>query len=300
MLLDVNFDADGLLVAEADGRIVGAAYGVRRLTARVGSDLETGTGWLVFFFVAPQARGAGLGWRLVRGVLDWLATQGVTTVHYSGYTPNYFLPGLDETRYRQAAGLLRSQGFVVDEYAHAMDQDLTDYEIPDRVRSRVAELESGGWRFGSPHGDDVVELVDVAGRFSWDWAQGLRESAIARPESVVMARSPQGGLIGWAAVATWDGDVEHFGPFGVLPSSRGTGLGECLLHLTLERVRALGGHNAWFLWVEQDTPAYSLYRKAGFRDTRTLSILHADLPSAVPPPKPEHPEEFAPKKGNPS
>ena len=77
VLLDRNFDPDGLLLAVyADGRVAGAAYGVRRLTPLHGTDVEPEQGWIPFFFVAPAARGAGLGRRLVGGVLDWLRDLG--------------------------------------------------------------------------------------------------------------------------------------------------------------------------------------------------------------------------------
>ena len=61
VLLDRNFDADGLIVAVAGERVVGAAYAVRRLVAHHGDDLQPGTGWIPFFFVVPSARRKGLG-----------------------------------------------------------------------------------------------------------------------------------------------------------------------------------------------------------------------------------------------
>lgn len=40
VLLDANFDPEGLRVAVAGGRLLGAAYAVRRLTPLHGTDLE--------------------------------------------------------------------------------------------------------------------------------------------------------------------------------------------------------------------------------------------------------------------
>src|SRR5690348_8951282 len=64
VLLDVNFDPDGLKLAwlggESGRALVGAAYAVRRTTAAVGADLEPHTGWVPFFVVAPEARGSGV------------------------------------------------------------------------------------------------------------------------------------------------------------------------------------------------------------------------------------------------
>ncbi len=280
VLLDRNFDRDGLLLAERDGVVVGAAYGVRRLIAAYGADLEPESGWIPFFFVVPGARRQGVGARLVRGVMDWLAGNGANTAYFSSYTPNYFLPGLDVARYPDAARLLASLGFVTQYEAVAMDRSLNDYAFPAQVRERVAAARAGGWTFASPSGDDLVDLIDIAGRhFNPDWARGIREAVLAGLplEHIITVRDPGGVMLGWAMHGTYENVLERFGPFGVLPASRGKGLGELLLHLTLERMRALGAHSAWFLWTEETSPAGFLYAKTGFTITRRFSILHAPL-----------------------
>jgi len=63
----------------------------------------------------------------------------------------------------------------------------------------------------------------------------------------------------------------------VRDDQRGLGLGSALLHLTLERMRALGLHTAWFLWAGEHTPAWHLYRKAGFATTRVFDLMRARL-----------------------
>lgn len=279
-LLDRNFDASGLLVAEAHGEIVGAAYGVHRRIAADGADLEPDSGWVPFFFVTPGHRNQGLGAALVGGVMEWLANKGAKTAYFSSYTPNYFLPGLDAARYPDAARLLAKLGFTTQYESVAMDRTLNDYELPERIREKVASLRADGWTFGSPTGDDLVDLIDIAGsRFNPDWSRGIREGVLGgQPlERIISVRNPEGVMLGWAMHGTYENVLERFGPFGVLPESRGTGLGEILLHLTLERMRALGAHSAWFLWTEETSAAGYLYAKTGFTVTRTFAILHAPL-----------------------
>jgi GNAT superfamily N-acetyltransferase len=279
-LLDRNFDPDGLLVATHDGSVVGAAYGVRRRIPADGSDLEPDSGWIPFFFVTPQATRQGLGRRLVRAVMQWLATKGAKTVYFSSYTPNYFLPGLDTARYPEAANLLGTLGFVTEYVCVAMDRSLNDYSMPEHIDHRVASLRADGWSFGSPSGDDLVDLIDIAGRrFNSDWSRAIREGVLGgQPlERIITVRDPDGVMLGWAMHGTYENVLERFGPFGVLPESRGTGLGEVLLHLTLQRMRALGAHSAWFLWTGQTSPAGYLYLKTGFTITRSFAVLHAPL-----------------------
>lgn len=283
VLLDRNFDAAGLFVAEDGHQIVGAAYAVRRLIAHEGADLQPETGWIPFFFVVPSHRRRGLGRELVTRALGWLRTQGIAEALFSSYTPNYILPGLDAERYPEAAELLADLGFKPLERPSAMDRSLIGYTMPDEIRGRVAALRDAGWHFGTPDDDDLVALIRVAGdAFNADWARAIREGVLSGmpPERIVIAKDPSGAVLGWAMHGTYESAIERFGPFGVLPQSRGTGLGKILLHLTLEQMVSLGAHNAWFLWADEGTAASALYLKTGFAVTRTFDILRADLKGA--------------------
>jgi GNAT superfamily N-acetyltransferase len=279
-LLDRNFDPAGLHVAVVDDDVVGAAYAVRRLVAAAGDDLEPSTGWIPFFFVHPDHRGRGLGRALLTAALDWLRSEGRAFAFFSSYTPNYFLPGLDAARYPDAQRLLSALGFERQYDAVAMDRSLVGYEIPADVRSLVAELKAGGYSFGTPTGDELTSLIAIAhSEFNPDWARAIREAVVAGMplERIVLARDPGGRVLGWAMHGTYEGVIDRFGPFGVLPASRGTGLGKVLLHLTLERMAGLGAHSAWFLWTGEQSAAGQLYLKSGFTITRTFTILRAPL-----------------------
>ncbi len=281
VLLDRNFDEDGLFIADRGGEIVGASYAVRRTVAHALDDLEPETGWIPFFFVVPSARGEGLGRQLVGAAMDWLRSQGRSRAVFSSYTPNYVLPGLDAERYPEAFALLTSLGFVTVEHPSAMDRSLIGYRIPVDIATRVDELRSAGWFLGHPESDDLVALIRLAGReFNFDWARAIREGVVAGAlplERIVIAKDPVGDLIGWAQHGTYEQVIERFGPFGVLPSSRGTGLGKVILHLTMQNMVALGAHSAWFLWADEGSAASKLYEKTGFSATRSFRILSADL-----------------------
>ncbi|MFH9399216.1 GNAT family N-acetyltransferase [Streptomyces sp. NPDC017638] len=279
VLLDANFDPEGLRVAVAGGRIVGAAYAVRRLTPLAGTDTEPEQGWIPFFFVDPAARGRGLGRRLLTEALDWLRGHGRTRVDFASYTPNYLLPGLDAETYPEAAGLLASLGFRTLYEAAAMDRRLVGYRLPDEIARRRDDLTARGHRFATPADDDLVDLIVLAGtRFGADWARAIREACAAGlpADRIVVARDPAGRLAGWAMHGTYEAALERFGPFGVREELRGTGLGKVLLHLVLERMRARGAHGAWFLWTGEDSPAGHLYRQAGFTTTRVFRVLRRE------------------------
>ncbi|MFF9373363.1 GNAT family N-acetyltransferase [Streptomyces griseoluteus] len=279
VLLDTNFDPAGLRVAVEDGKLVGAAYAVRRLTPVTGTDLEPEQGWLPFFFVDPAARGRGVGRELLTDALDWLLAHGRTRVDFAPYTPNYFLPGLDAERYPEASALLESLDFRTVDEAVAMDRSLTDYALPADVGRRAAELTARGYAFGTPTDDDLPALLALAAvHFVPDWARAIRECLLngAPPDRIVVARDPSGRLVGWAMHGAYESAIERFGPFGVLDEMRGTGLGSVLLHLVLARMRALGAGSAWFLWTDHRSAAARLYRRAGFGTTRVFRILRRE------------------------
>ncbi|TDD61414.1 N-acetyltransferase [Kribbella antibiotica] len=270
-LLDRNFDPAGLKVAKSNGRIDGAAYAVRRLTAD-----DPGIGWIPFFFVHPDARGHGLGRELLTAALEWLERS---EVYFSSYTPNYFLPGLDRARYPAADRLLTGLGFKPQYDAVAMDRSLVGYAIPAEVAKRLDELVGEDYSFGTPTGDELTALIHLAGTaFSPDWARAIREAVVAGMplERIVVARDADRRIVGWAQHATYEGVIERFGPFGVLPECRGTGLGKLLLHLTLTRMAAAGAHGAWFLWADAESAAGRLYLGTGFTITRTFTILRRE------------------------
>ncbi|NUR32114.1 MAG: GNAT family N-acetyltransferase [Catenulispora sp.] len=279
-LLDRNFDPAGLRVAVVDGELAGAAYAVRRLIAVDGDDTQPRTGWIPFFFVRPEFRGRGLGGALLTEAMDWLRAQGRTEVFFSSYTPNYFLPGLDIARYPDAFRLTAARGFEQRYDAVAMDRSLVGYAIPAEIRQRIEALEADGHTFGTPTDDELTTLIAIAGvDFNPDWARAIREAAVAGMplDRIVVAREPGGAILGWAMHGTYEGVIDRFGPFGVLPAARGTGLGKVLLHLTLERMVAAGAHGAWFLWTGAKSAAGELYRKTGFETTRTFTVLRAPL-----------------------
>ncbi|MGV9381586.1 GNAT family N-acetyltransferase [Nonomuraea sp. NPDC003707] len=271
VLLDPNFDPEGLRVAVSDGRVVGCAYGVRRLTPLApGTDLEPDTGWIPFFFVVPEHRGGGLGRRLVGEALAFLERAGRTKVDFSSYTPNYVLPGADAELYPDGYRLLNGLGFRTLYSPVAMDRTLVGYVTPDEVRELRAERESEGYVFRSPTDGELPELIRFAAdAFNPDWGEAIRLHR--DPRRMVIAKKDQ--IMGFALYAAYRGIPERFGPFGVDPEQRGTGLGKILLHLTMTMMRAEGLHSSWFLWTGEASPAGRLYTRAGYQITRRFHVM---------------------------
>ncbi|WP_049576903.1 GNAT family N-acetyltransferase [Nonomuraea sp. SBT364] len=268
VLLDPNFDPEGLRVAVVDGRVAGCAYGVRRRTPLApGLDLEPGMGWIPFFFVAPEHRGRGLGRRLLGEALRFLDGR---TVDFASYTPNYVLPGADAELYPDGFRLLGGMGFTTLYSPVAMDRTLVGYVAPPEAAELRAVREGEGYAFRSPVDGELPELIRFAAEeFNPDWGEAIRRHA--NPERMIIAKKER--IAGFALYGAYRGIAERFGPFGVDPAERGTGLGKILLHLTMTRMRAEGLHSSWFLWTGEASPAGHLYTKAGYEVTRRFHVM---------------------------
>ncbi|MFC7583016.1 GNAT family N-acetyltransferase [Nonomuraea antimicrobica] len=276
VLLDPNFDPEGLRVAVVDGQVAGCAYAVRRLTPLApGTDLEPDTGWIPFFFVVPEHRRGGLGRRLVEEALAFLEDKGRTKVDFSSYTPNYVLPGADAELYPDGYRLLEGLGFLTLYSPVAMDRTLVGYRTPPEVHELRRERESEGYAFRAPSDGELPELIRFAAEgFNPDWGEAIRQHR--DPERIIIAKqghANRGEIVGFALYAAYRGIPERFGPFGVDPGQRGTGLGKILLHLTMTRMRAEGLHSSWFLWTGENSPAGHLYTKAGYEITRRFHVM---------------------------
>ncbi|MGW7484535.1 GNAT family N-acetyltransferase [Nonomuraea muscovyensis] len=271
VLLDPNFDPEGLRVAVRDGRVAGCAYAVRRLVPiapRAG--LEPETGWIPFFFVVPEHRGSGLGRRLLDEALAFLATQGRTRVDFASYTPHYVLPGVDPQLYPDGLRLLRRAGFEVLYSPVAMDRTLVGYMAPDDVHELRARRESEGYAFRAPLDGELPELIRfAASAFSPDWGEAIRRHP--DPDRLLIATKDR--IVGFSAYGAYRGIPERFGPFGVDQAERGTGLGKILLHLTMAMMRAEGLHSSWFLWTGETSSAGHLYARAGYGITRRFHVM---------------------------
>lgn len=290
VLLDANFDAAGLIVADggdpawgASG-LLGFVYAVRgRGTPGIPVDPEGG--WITIGTVHPDARRQGIGGELVERAKAFLSSRGARWVNFSGYPPAYFLPGLDADVYPDGLRLLERHGFQTRSRPVAMDINLAAYATPDDVLRREAARAAEGYVVGPARADDLPEVIEFAAtEMAPDWGEAVRQAVLrhARPDRVLLVRDPDGRVIGFATYGAYRGLRERFGPIGVVSQRRGLGLGKILMHASLRQMRAEGVHGAWFLWTGAEGPAARLYLEAGFTITRTFHVMLAELDSPEP------------------
>lgn len=280
VLLDANFDPEGLRLAFVGERLVGCLYAVRRLLPMHDTELEPENSWIPWFFVDESYRRQGVATRLLEQALEFIRQNGRSHIFFSSYAPNYILPGIDEKTNPEGYQFLLERGFQKQYSPVAMDFSLVDYKIPEDVRILKRKRVSEGYTFRQALDADLYETIQMATHlFNPDWGRAIREGILqGLPlDQIFITRDPQGKLGGFCLYGGYEGIRERFGPFGVDPDQQGTGLGKILLYDCLEAMRAIGLHGAWFLWTSTTSSAGHLYNRVGFKVTRQFHVMKKTL-----------------------
>lgn len=241
--------------------------------------MEPENGWITAFFVHPDRMGVGIGQQMFRAADQFFQARSRRHIFFSSYAPNYFVPGIDATRYPRAKSFLEHQGFRVLYSPVAMDKNLVDYALP----SDVIELEQArrreGYEFEPLSPKYLTQLIEMNdSKFNPDWARAVREAvANGIPFRQILIARQNEQVVGFCMYGAYDGVGERFGPFGVDDRLRGTGLGKILLYTCLGEMKANGLHSAWFLWTGETSPAGYLYQRAGFEVTRRFDVMRKQL-----------------------
>ena len=272
VLLDANFQADGLIVAEEDGALVGFVLAIMRQVPLFLQGLEEERGWITAFGVHPAHRRRGIGQQLFAAALARFAAAGRRQGEISPYTPNYFIPGVDVDAYASAIAFLEKLGWQTVSTPISMRAELTGYQAQPAVVELEVRLADEGIVIRPVEAADLPALMPfIAATFGWDWYRFAQEYLLALfgpgADDICFLVAVQGERI----VGYCQQRRERFGPFGVDPAWRGRGIGRVLLARCLAAMRAKGFHCAWFLWTGRD--AARLYEREGFRTVRRFAVM---------------------------
>jgi mycothiol synthase len=276
VLLDANFNPDGLLVAQVDGELRGFVLSIARRVPLFLQGLEPEVGWITAFGVHTSYRRQGVGRQLFDAALVRLASMGRQRVLISPYTPNYFIPGVDVDAYPAAMAFLKAAGWQTVSTPISMRAELTGFQIPPAILELERRLGQDGVTVRPVCPADLPALMPfIVERFGWDWYRFAQEYLLELfgpgSDEVGFLVAAQGECI----VGYCQQRRERFGPFGVAQEMRNRGIGRLLLFRCLAMMLTLGFHCAWFLWTGQD--AARLYALAGFKQVRQFAVMKQEL-----------------------
>jgi ribosomal protein S18 acetylase RimI-like enzyme len=272
VLLDVNFDPEGCLVAEASRQVVGFALGMVRREPLEGVGLQPETGWITAFGVDPAFQRQGVGSQLLTGLLGFFEARGRRQVLVSPYTPHYFFPGVDLDAYPGGLHLLERAGFREVSRAVGMSRKLLDFVVPAEVEAAEARGAEAGIRVCFFEPDLLRPLLAFLERdFPGDWPRMVRERLEQGAEwDEILVAERAGEVIGFCHY-----DGERFGPFGVADRERGRRLGTLLFYRGVARMKAKGRRHLWLAW--SGGAAQRFYERHGLTVDRTHVIMRREL-----------------------
>lgn len=277
VLLDINYNPRGTLVACADSKLVGFALGMVRRFALEDAAPDADRSWITLFAVDEAYRRRGIGTKLVQGLEDYFASRNCTMTIISGYAPNYFVPGVDPVAYPEALEFFKKMGFAEVYRPLSMDSDLVRLRTPEWLPAKEKGLIEAGVTFEPYRPELILPLLDFMKiEFPGDWQRFLRD-AMTRITTGEFHRTNvwiahvDGKVLGFAM----HDNGCRFGPFGVAAKERGRGLGVVLLLKILHSMKAKGLHNAWFLWT--DEVAARVYDAGGFAESRRFAYMRKTL-----------------------
>lgn len=277
VLLDINYNPKGSLVATADGKIVGYALGMVRRFPLEDSAPDFDKSWITLLGVDEQYRRQGIGTKLIQGLEDYFTSCNCNTTIISGYAPNYFVAGVDPAAYPEALEFLKEMGYSEVYRPLSMDSDLMRLKYPEWLPAKEKRLLEAGVVFEPYNPELILQLLDfMKAEFPGDWQRFLRDAMTRvttgeyHPTNIWIAHE-NGQVLGFAM----HDNSCRFGPFGVAQSERGRGIGVTLLLKVLTGMKAKGLHNAWFLWT--DDVAAKVYDAGGFKETRRFAYMKKSL-----------------------
>jgi mycothiol synthase len=276
VLLDANFNPDGLLVAKVDGELRGFVLSITRQVPLFLLGLEPEVGWITAFGIHTSCRRQDIGRQLFDAALARLASMGRRRVLISPYTPNYFIPGVDVDAYPEAMAFLEATGWQAVSRPISMRAELTGFQIPPEILELERRLGQDGVMVRPVCPADLPALMPfIAERFGWDWFRFAQEYLLelfgSGSDEIGFLVATQGERI----VGYCQQRRERFGPFGVVEEMRNRGIGRLLLFRCLAMMLSQGFQCAWFLWTGKD--AARLYALAGFKQVRQFAVMKKEL-----------------------
>jgi len=276
----LNFDAEGLIVAERDGRILGFAHAGFGTDEPVGSQyrLNYGLGTLAMLVVEPEAPDPELEQGLVFAAERYLRRHGAQVIYAGGQFPlNPFYWGLYGGS--EYAGILSSHtsfnravlraGYEPVSETVLMEADLDQTEVRDPRSPLIRRVAR-------------VEVIEDALPDSWWEALAIGDF---QPTSFqLLAKSDDREL---ARATTWDmswfgRDANRLGiglmAMGVAPEHRRKGYGRHLVAEILRRSRSEMISRVALQTRATNTPALELYQSLGFAPCESSVLYRLPAP----------------------
>ena len=270
LILSPNFDPEGVVLAEENGRLTGAVIAqIARRNLSPWSDQVTASadkGYLM----PPLILDVDTGKCLIAEAEKYFLSNGRRTVFGSAIGPTLFPDGVDWRMYPVISQALEESGYQECSQYFSMGRSLLNYVPDDRITEKIQKLRQIGIEAKVCEWDDVPAVKrfllagDLIGRIQ-NLAQKIRQHEL---DQVVIIRNAE-NVLGYCQYNYYD-EAERCGPFGVTREMRGQGIGQVMVAKLLEIMARRGFQYVWFASCSERNVHF--YRKNGFEIFRAKKL----------------------------
>ncbi len=275
VLLDPNFQPEGLILSCSGEEIVGFLYAVVRHVTWWNYDLIPDTGWIVSLAVEADLRRRGIGRMMLTQAERFFRKNRRKRIKVSLYSPFYFFTGVDQEQYPAADAFFRQNGFILEKTLPSMEINLEGYVIPSEIRERKSTLAEKGIVSRPLETRDIYETLAFFRKEFPQWTYYLYQRVHGKKwepyDAIILFDERKREVIGYCQRL----EEERAGPFAVASGMRGQGVGTVMLHTLLEELFQGGFKRAWFSSAEKG--AVRFYERNGFKMFRLNNIYIKEM-----------------------
>lgn len=278
------YNEDGSVVCVDDGKVV--AFG----NACFRDKNEQTPGFINMLVVKNGYQRKGIGTKILNLLEEFLKNNGKTFVrNYFGSPINlkWYIPGYDKHEHAGAPAVpfnspyylfLLANGYNVNGQHDGFHIDLTKFEMPQKVKEKIAENEKDGY---------TITIYDKDKHYGFEeMFDALDNNGFRMAVRNVLSKPNPDPLI----IAQKDGEILGFtGPVKTEPSGRGSlagvaihpkaqkrGLGKTMFCVLCEESKK-NGAKFMTLFTGADNRARNIYLYAGLRIARSFTIMRKEL-----------------------
>lgn len=274
VLLEENFDPDGLFIVENDGRISGFVCCVyRKVPIDAYTPIAPTEGWISAFAVNEKESFFEIGNALLDSAENYFAMHKKSIIS-TGYYPLYLFQGVSEEHCPEYIELFEKRGYSCSR-SIARRLELENYIAPQNIAAKKEKLESLGIYVGAIKDEHVCSLVDCREGFnSASSAYEFKLRLLDLDYERIRIAAKDGHVIGVCVFGDPYGSAERFGPFAVSKEYQGMGIGSVLMNECLSEMKKRGLSGAWMQWTPTSGAADAMYKKIGFKQTKTYVTFY--------------------------
>ena len=276
VLLDMNFDSEGFLVAEENGEIRGFAWAiVRSYPIDTGASADEDKGYLNLLVLKNREDIlGGLGRMLVNRAEEYVKAKGKSKIFVSGYSPNYFYPG-QNSKDKEYLELYLSLGYNELKKNYSIKADLEKFAENDEIEALIEKRRAEGFSLCHLTPELIVPLFSsLAPGWRHRYRRLLNECDDYERYCLIVK---DGEVVGSSVYGDPYSYMERFGPYGVSEKYRGLGLGKILLYFTLKTMKGRGLKFAKAQSTPASGAAAAVYEKLGFVRCDEYITLSKDI-----------------------